>query len=153
MIREAVTQQKHPGWTSLASVCKDWQLFIEKQNFHIWLDIELPKYSCRLCKRAVSISWSQHNSAIISNGIWKLFHTLSTWESGPEVARRDLMLELNAYSPSDSEHYCFPSDIKDIEGAAPNRGSWHDTRHGLVDGQQVTTPPCSAVVRLFGRID
>lgn len=33
MVLEAITQQKHPGWASVASVCKEWQLSIEKQNF------------------------------------------------------------------------------------------------------------------------
>ncbi|GAB1317024.1 Oxoglutarate iron-dependent oxygenase protein [Madurella fahalii] len=185
MILEAITQQKHPGWASCASVCKEWQLFIEKQNFcqlklqvpclddfesvvgrskrrkrliqHIWLDVELPEYSCHLCKRIESISWSDRNSSIISNGIWKLFRILSTWESGPELERRDLTLELNAHSPSDSKHWfknCyFTSDNKDNEDAASNCSSWHDTQHGWVDGQQITAPPCSAVLRLFGSID
>ncbi|KAK4446456.1 hypothetical protein QBC34DRAFT_486862 [Podospora aff. communis PSN243] len=187
MILDVVAQQKHPGWASFASVCKEWQLFLEKQNFcrlklqvpcldnfesivrqsrrrglvqHIRLGVTLPGYSCQLCKRVESISWSHRNSTIISNGIWKLFHILSTWESGPEHGapplRRDLTLELNAHSPSDSKHwfknYHFTSDNKDIQGAASTCSSWHDTQHGWVDGQQITTPPCSAVLRLFGSI-
>ncbi|KAK3373636.1 hypothetical protein B0T24DRAFT_657456 [Lasiosphaeria ovina] len=167
MILEAVIQQKHPGWASFASVCKEWQFFIEKQNFcrlklqlpyldefesvfrrstgrreliqHIWLDVELPEYSCHLCKRIESISWSYRNSSIISNGIWKLFRILSTWESGPELERGDLTLELNAHSPSDSKHWF--------------KNNWHDTQHDWVNGQQIANPPCSAVLRLFGSIN
>jgi hypothetical protein len=118
--------------------------------------VKLPEYTCHLCKRTESIAWSHRNSTVISNGIWKLFHILSTWESEPELERRDLTLELNAHSPSDSKHwfknYHFTSGNKDIEGAASNCSSWHDTQHGWVDGQQITTPPCSAVLRLFGSI-
>ena len=70
MILETITHQKHPGWASLASVCKEWQFVIEKANFykikvgapclddfariasgqkrdlihHICLNIELPRY-------------------------------------------------------------------------------------------------------------
>lgn len=124
---------------------------------HIWLDVELPEYSCRLCKRSESDSWSHCNSSIISKGIWKLFRILSNWESGPELERRDLTLELNAHSPSDSKHwfknYYFTSDNKDNEDTTSNCSSWHDPQHDWVDGQQITTPPCSAVLRLFGRID
>jgi hypothetical protein len=93
MILETITQQKFPGWASVASVCKEWQFPIEKQNFrrlklqasclddfervirqserrrlvrHIWLDVELPEYSCQSCKRSESISWADRNSSIIA---------------------------------------------------------------------------------------
>lgn len=184
MILEASTDQKHPGWASVASVCKEWQQYVEKRNFrrlklqvsclddfervvrrgerrglihHIWLDVELPEYSCHLCQREESCSWSNRNSSIISKGIWKLFRILSKWESAPELGRRDLTLELNAHSPSDSKHwfknYYFTSDNKDNEDATSNCSSWHDPQHGWVDGQQVMIPPCPAVLRLFGSID
>lgn len=184
MILGAVTQQKNPGWTSFASVCKEWQLFIEKQNFcqlklqvpclddfervtqqskrrrrlirHIWLDVELPEYSCDLSHREESFSWSDSNSSNISKGIWKLFRILSTWESGPELERRNLTLELNAHSPSDSKHWfknCyFTSDNKEDEDADSDCRNWHDEKHGWVDGQQTTTPPYGAVRRLFETI-
>jgi len=163
MILEAITQQKHPGWASFASVCKEWQFVIEKQNFcrlklhapclddfksifrqskrrrlirYILLDVQLPEYSFRICKREESMTSSDRNGSTISKAIWKLFDILSAWESGPEHERRDLTLELSAHSPSDSKHWfknCyFTSDNKDIEGAASNcsTSSWHDTEHG-----------------------
>ncbi|KAK3325387.1 hypothetical protein B0H66DRAFT_529430 [Apodospora peruviana] len=167
MVLEAITQQKHPGWASVAPVCKEWQLSIEKQNFrrlkiqasclddferiiqqskrarlvqHIWLDVELPEYSCRLCKRSEFYSWSH-----------------PTGSRGPGLERGELTLELNAYSPSDSKHwfknYSFASDNKDNEYATFNCSSWHNPQHGWVDGQQNTTPPCSVVQRLFETID
>lgn len=98
MILEAIAYQKCPGRDSFASVCKEWQLFIEKRSFyrlklqvpclddfkyivarqrelvhHIWLDIKLPKYSCRCCEWQESDSWASYNSSIITNGIWKCF--------------------------------------------------------------------------------
>lgn len=33
MISEAITQRNYPGCASFASVCKEWELLIEKQNF------------------------------------------------------------------------------------------------------------------------
>lgn len=75
MILEIHTRQKNPGWASCAAVCKEWQLFIEKKNFHrmrlpascldefkhmvirqrdivrhIQFIIELPEYLCYSCK-------------------------------------------------------------------------------------------------------
>ncbi|KAM6511900.1 hypothetical protein FALCPG4_016888 [Fusarium falciforme] len=149
MILDAVIQQKHPGWASFACVCKEWQLLIEKRNFgqlnlqvsclddferlvirqrelvqHIWLDIELPRYSCRCCKREESSSGVERNSSVISSGIWKLFRVLSNWKTA-----NGLTLELNAHSPSDSEHWfkhhSFSADGDDalIQEADC---SWHD---------------------------
>lgn len=105
MILEAITQQTCSDWAFAAAVCKEWQHFIEKRRFHrlklkvpgldnlerlgirqrslvryISLDIELPTYTCRLCKRTESESWIQRNSSVISRGIWKLFRILSNWK-------------------------------------------------------------------------
>lgn len=180
MILEAITQQKYPGWASFASVCKEWQLVIAKRNLHrlklqvpclddferiiirqrefvhhIWLNIELPKYTCRSCKSEESVSRSKRNSSIISKGIWKLFCILSTWKPA-----NSLTLELNAYSPSDSDHwfknYHFASDDEGNEDATSGQEidyKWHDLQHGWINGQQAHTPPESAVLRLFGLID
>jgi hypothetical protein len=179
MILEAITQQKHPGWASLASVCREWQLVIEKRNFHqlklqasclddfkrlivrqrnlirhIRLDIELPKYLCRACTRNESISRAGRNSSKFIKGIWKLFRVLSTWEPA-----KGLTLELNAYSPSDSDHWFknwyFASDDEGNQDgtlAQQTHSNWHDPEHGWIDGQQVTAPPSEAIQRLFGRV-
>ncbi len=176
MILEAITQQKHPGWASFASVCREWQLFIEKRNFHqlklqvpclddferlivrqrelvhhIWFDIELPGYTCRCCKRDESMSCTLRNDSIVSKGIWKLFSILSAWKLAS-----GLTLELNAHSPSDSDHwfkdYYFASDDEGNEDATSGQEidhKWHDPQHGWINGQQVQTPPASAILRLF----
>ena len=183
MILEAITHQKYRGWASLASVCKEWQLFIEKRNFHrlklqvscldefqrtvirqrelvhyIQLDIELQKYTCRCCELEESESWTSSNNSVIRDGIWKLFSILSTWK--PANA---LTLELNAHSPSDSEHwfknFLFASDNEGDDEAATSLqevgeicSRWHDPKHGWSNGQQVATPPEPAILRLFGTI-
>ncbi|KAK4122380.1 hypothetical protein N657DRAFT_664952 [Parathielavia appendiculata] len=137
---EAIPQQKHPGWTSLAWVCREWQLTIEKENFrqlklqapcldslerlsvrqrglvrHVLLDIELPRCTCRSCK---------------------LLGILGTWKSA-----RGLTLELSVHCPSDS-HLC------EREAEC----NWHDPKHGWIRGRQVTDPPLLAILRLFAWI-
>lgn len=173
-------RERHPGWASLASVCEEWQAYIAPRNLHtlklgvpcldsfehmvvrqrgfvrhIWLNIELPRYTCRCCKREESWSWQSRNNTIISKGLRKLFSVLSTWDPSS-----GLTLELNAYSPSDSEHwfkdYHFASDYEGNGDAASQQetGSrWHDPKHGWVNGQQVKTPPKGAVTRLYCRND
>ncbi|KAM0426055.1 hypothetical protein ACHAPT_008686 [Fusarium lateritium] len=174
MILDAITTQKHPGWASFSAVSKEWQLFIAKRNLcrlklqvsclddlgrliirqrgfveHIWLDIELPEYSCRCCKRQESCSGVQRNHSTISGGIWKLFQALSTWKTA-----KGLTLELNAHSPSDSEHWFKNCHVAPYdEDAAPVQDidcSWHDPQHGWINGQQVKGPPQNAILRFYG---
>lgn len=130
MILETAIQQTPPDWSSIASVCKEWQFFIEKKNFrrlklqpscldhfqliaksrqhlvrHIWLNVPLPEdqpwlYSCA-------------SSPLISEAICKLFTILSTWEP----SAYGLTLELNAYCPFDFKraplnNHFFKSDIE-----------------------------------------
>jgi hypothetical protein len=173
MILEAITQQTCSNWAFAAAVCKEWQHFIEKRRFHllklkvpsldnlerisirqrnlvrsISLDIELPTYTCRFCKRTESESWMQRNSSVISKGVWKLFCILSRWKP-----INGLTLELNAFSPSDSDHW-FKSYhfVSDPEGGQGNHCKWHDERHGWIDSQQVENPPPEAILRLFESI-
>lgn len=174
MILEAITQHTFSDWAFAAAVCKEWQHFIEKRMFHrlklnvpgldnlerlgirqrnlvryISLDIELPTYTCRSCKRTESENWMQRNNSVISKGIWKLFCILSTWKPA-----KGLTMELNAFSPSDSDHwfksYHFASDPESGQG---NDCKWHDESHGWIDGQQVETPPPSAILRLFEMVE
>jgi hypothetical protein len=187
MILEAVAENNHPGWGPLASVCSEWQLCIEKQNFrrlklqvpclddfntivgqnerrrrfirHIWLDIELPKYSCHVCCYAESPSWSDRQGRIVSKGIWKLFRILSTWGSGSEFERREVTLELNAHSPGDWKHwfknFYFTSHDKDNEKTTHNCSTVDDPEHDWIGGKQIIPPGeyRDNVERLFGSIN
>lgn len=174
-ILEKVANQKHPGWASLASVCREWQCVLEKINFHkislqvsclddfallspqkrelirhIYFRVELPRYTYRCC--------SKHRShlndvgPLVTNAISKLFSILSIWESAGNLA-----LELNAYSPSDCEHWFknihLSTDNVDHEGdATPTAGTGTlgtDSKHGWIKGKQLYPPQRQAIQRLF----
>ena len=170
MILSTVTHQKHPGWGSLASVCRDWQHVLENANFnqltlgiacledfehiaspekrkmihHICLNIELPRYTSTCCSKKRSPT--ARIGSVVSNAIWNLFSILGTWTSATNLA-----LELNVYSPSDCEHWFknlhLPSD--DVGYGDATRDTHHDLRHGWSHGQQVKAPPAAAIQRLF----
>ncbi|KAH6623456.1 hypothetical protein F5144DRAFT_362167 [Chaetomium tenue] len=127
MILEVIIDEKPLGWGSWASVCKEWQPVIEKENFrwlkfrgasldcfetavgqnerrrllirHIEFKVELPIYSCHLCGIDESTFWSVGKGLTIGNGIRDLFRILSAPESGPEPRRREVTLELHAFQP------------------------------------------------------
>ncbi|KAI1411399.1 hypothetical protein F5Y13DRAFT_200974 [Hypoxylon sp. FL1857] len=180
-ILETIAHQKHPGWASFASVCREWQHVLEKVNFHklklgvsclddfgriatpqkrelirhICLSVELPRYTFRCCsKRRLP---SANISSIVSNGIRKLFSILSTWRPANSLA-----LEINVYSPSDCEHwfkniYLSSDDVENDENATLytwRRGSqFHDVQHGWIRGRQIGRPPKAAIERLFNPIE
>ncbi|KAK0726416.1 hypothetical protein B0T21DRAFT_293514 [Apiosordaria backusii] len=168
MILNAATQQKYPGcgWASLASVCKAWQSVVEKRNFqrlnlrvscleefeniigrprelvrHICLDVELRKYTCKTCDKRERTA---QNSVIFTNGVKKLLRILGSWKLAS-----GLTLELNAYSPSDSDHW----NEGDAASAREIDCKWHDPEHGWVNGRQITPPSCEATLRLFELLD
>lgn len=186
MILELSTREKNPGWASYAAVCKEWQFYIEKKNFHrlklrdscldefksmvvrqrdlvrhIQFIIELPEYSCRSCKSYTSAARDSPEQSIIGDRIWKLFSILGTWKP----ATGGITLELNAHSPSDSEHwfkrYHFTSDNEDLEAATSmhagdggeTSSERHDPKHGWINGRQVKTPPRSVVEEVFQSMD
>lgn len=176
MILEEISRQKHRGWTICAAVCKEWQIFVERKNFHrltlqasclqeleymvirqrdlvqyIYLNIELPRYTCRSCQKVESLSWIRSHSSTIRDTVLKLFSVLSTWQPTGR-----LILELNAYSPSDEEHwfknYHFGlkhEDVGDLIQQDNATARLHDPSHGWVNGQQVEAPCVEAILRLF----
>ncbi|OBT81416.1 hypothetical protein VE02_09861 [Pseudogymnoascus sp. 03VT05] len=153
MILEIHTSQKNPGWASCAAVCKEWQFFIEKKNFHrlklrgscldefkhmvirqrdlvrhIQFIIELPEYSCHSCE-----TYKPRESleeSVIGDMIWNLLSILATWK----LTNGGITLEFNAYSPSDSEHwfkkYYLNSDKEGLEDATSTQdGDGGETSH------------------------
>ncbi|KAK7935126.1 hypothetical protein PG985_000621 [Apiospora marii] len=174
MILEIIVNQKHPGWASLASVCREWQYVLEKANFrkvklgvpclndferiatpqkreiiqHICFDIELPRYKPKCCSRRRSPP--EIVDYFVTRGIHALFSILHTWAPGNALA-----LELNVYSPSDCEHWfknihLSSDDTEQDEDALPDAGSrFHDPKHGWVHGQQIKPPPSTAMEQLF----
>jgi hypothetical protein len=164
LILDEISDQKHRGWAQCAAVCKEWQAIFEHKDFsqlalqpscleeletlvirqrslvqHICLNIDLPRYSCPTCER--SVVTCSLGSTIFRSTIIRLFSILSTW---PPTGR--LTLELNASSPSDSQHwfknYCFGPGHENTKDWTQQEKAirWHDPKHGWVDGQQVTTP-------------
>lgn len=173
LILKEISHQKYRGWTLCAAVCKEWQTIIEPINFcrlalqvscldglenliirqrplvqYICLNIELPRYACPTCQR--NATFSNRNSTIFRKAILRLFSILNTWQPTGR-----LTLELNASSPSDSEHwfknYCFGPGHEDTGDWTQQEKAigWHDPKHGWVDGQQVKAPDAPAILRLF----
>jgi hypothetical protein len=173
LILEEISRQKFRGWALCAAVCKEWQTIIEVNNFcqlalqvscldglenliirprplvqYICLNIELPRYACPTCQRNATLS--NRNSTIFRKAILRLFSILNTWQPTGR-----LTLELNASSPSDSEHwfknYCFGPGHEDTGEWTQQEKAirWHDPKHGWVDGQQVMAPDAPAILRLF----
>lgn len=176
MILEEISLQKCRGWSSCAAVCREWQNFVERKNFFrlklkttcldelerivvrqrdlvgfICLNIEFPRYTCRYCADSYMWTCSRGDNTIVRGTLLKLFSILSTWQPAGR-----LLLELNAFSRSDSEHwfknYYFGLEHEDggnLVLQQETTARWHDPDHGWVNGQQVKAPPVSALLRIF----
>ncbi|KAM0205772.1 hypothetical protein ACHAQI_008773 [Fusarium lateritium] len=68
---------------------------------HIWLNIALQRYNCPDCCRKEFAVERNINARIMEIAIVDLFTVLVGWEHTEE----GLTLEINAYSPSDSNHW------------------------------------------------
>lgn len=176
MILREIVRQKFRGWASCAAVCKEWQAVIEPKNFqrltlrkncipeleditirprrfvqHICLNVEFPRYTCSSwssCKQQVLRYEFTAQSLRFRRLLIDLLSVLRCWRlSCP------LTLELNAYSPSDSEHWFkidrFGLENEDLILQKDTASTWHDPGHGWVDGRQVEAPGKSAILRLF----
>ncbi|KAF5008200.1 hypothetical protein FDECE_5533 [Fusarium decemcellulare] len=166
-----------------ATVSEEWRYAIEKKNFghlklhpacldslerltdqqkglvkHIWLNIELKRYTCRICQKMETYAWFLANDKIIAAAITRLFLILAEWKTGGG----DLTLELNAYSPSDSEHWfknCYfgAPDEDELEllepESQPQCGTTataiHDPSHGWWHGRMIEAPGDDALRRPF----
>ncbi|EHK25579.1 uncharacterized protein TRIVIDRAFT_54988 [Trichoderma virens Gv29-8] len=166
MILEKIAHDKHPGWGSLASTCREWQYVIEQCLYqlgemvttqrqyhvrHIWVNIELPKYGCTDCESRESRPTRERNDIIMETAISQLFSVICFWPWQPE---KGLKLELNAYSESDSQHYFKHYHIgaqhEESPGDLPEAASRvHDARHGWINGQRFSPPHPESIWRLF----
>ncbi|KAK4073444.1 uncharacterized protein Triagg1_5270 [Trichoderma aggressivum f. europaeum] len=168
---ETVVHQQFPGWVSYATINREWQDVIEKENYqklnlevpcldelnvvvpshkrhlvkHIWFEIELPRDAC-----SCSARWNpppSNASKIVSQAIMKLFTTLSVWDQG------SLTLELNVFSPSDSGHWFRPLYFSDDRIEGDDGPVVNDPKHGWVDGKQISPAPEEVVRRAFQPIE
>ncbi|KAL6901237.1 hypothetical protein GGI43DRAFT_433939 [Trichoderma evansii] len=175
-ILELVAHQKHPGWASLASVCRQWQDILEKANYrklkirssrlgeftsmvppnkrhlirHIWFDIELRRYNLRCCSNWRSTM--EHTGRTVTKAVRKIYSILSSWE-----AANELTLELNVVCPSDSEHFFpnlyFSTDYVENEEEALEPYvavyPYNDPNHGWLHGVPVGLPSMPATHQLL----
>lgn len=173
----------HSNIAPYAAVSKEWQDVIEKKTFrhlklhpscldslerlaerpkglikHIWLNIELKRYTCRCCRKMESVTWYSANDKIVAAAITRLFFVLANWKQDGG----DLTLELNTYSPSDSEHWfkkCYfgapDEDEPDFPESErqPRIGATataiHDPSHGWWHGRMIEAPSDDALRRPF----
>ncbi|OAA59599.1 hypothetical protein SPI_05797 [Niveomyces insectorum RCEF 264] len=188
LVLDAIVQQRHRGWSACGAVCTEWQRFVGARLFRrltlqpscidafgatvvrqralvrsLCLTVELPRYSCRSCQRRDSLATSSRHGRPIGEALLRLLAVLHRW---PAAGR--LTLELDAFSPSDGEHWFknyHPSVTDDEQQQQQQRqdqqdqpqtkdmNHWHDPRHGWVDGEQVGFPHTGAVLRLFSLLD
>lgn len=129
-------RQRHQK-SAYATVFKEWQIFFEKHIFHrlvlrqsdikrfgqlfqcqrrallqhLWLRIELPKYSHDMSLTYEIDAEEHNNNQIATKAVLRLLEILSSWERNDA----ELTLELSVHSPSDSKHYlpeyCLTGDI------------------------------------------
>lgn len=112
---------------------------------HICLNIQLNPYDCRICQETESTPWSFINDKIIADAIVELFDILSSWEERPG----GLMLELNAFSPSDKTHWlkhAFVGAPGEVVPAQYARPTVHDPQHGW-EHDRMVRPPCGDALR------
>ncbi|KAF5681035.1 f-box domain-containing protein [Fusarium denticulatum] len=171
MILETLTA--HKGIALFASVSNEWRTFIEQRTFshirlhpasldhleqlndhyrgqvkHLWLNIELNGYTCRVCRKRESLTLSYSIAVILREAITRLFCILTTW-------RESLTLELNVYCPSDSQYWFknsyfgAPGEDK-FECQEPSDNPIHDPGHGWVQDRVTEAPPDDALRRPFG---
>lgn len=115
------------------------------------LNVELPRYACSSwssCKQQVLQYEFVTQNIRFRRLLLDLFSVLRGWRlSCP------LTLELNACSPSDSEHWFkidrFGIENEDLILQKDAASTWHDPGRGWVDGRQIEAPGKSAILRLF----
>ncbi|KAH7263472.1 hypothetical protein BKA59DRAFT_540890 [Fusarium tricinctum] len=168
----------HKGIAPYASVSKEWRTVIEKGNFshlklnstclgflaqlteeqtaqidHIWLNVKLKSYTCGECGSDESLTWSLLNNRTVATSVASLFDILANWNWKEAELDRHLTLELNTYSPSDSEHWfkhCyFGAPGEDKFEVLAQSGKVHDPHHGWWHGRNTRPPPNGALRRPF----
>ncbi|KAF4999592.1 hypothetical protein FGRMN_2340 [Fusarium graminum] len=166
----------HKGIAPYASVSTEWRKVIEKRTFghlmlhpsdldaldqianrhndlveHLFLNIEHRQYDCESCDHLEPDAEAEHNRRVVTNAIARLFFVISTWDHNNG---RKLTLELNVYSPSDSEHWfrgCYfgiPGEVEP-EYLPQDNITIHDPEHGWYKSRVIEKLPEFALLRLF----
>ncbi|EEY21545.1 conserved hypothetical protein [Verticillium alfalfae VaMs.102] len=170
IILETFARYEHPGWSTLASVCREWQYIIATKNLrklelrssclesfgrlitlqrdfvrHIWLNVVVQNNTCP------HYQFSQQNGPLIVSAIRKIFSILSKWKPG-----RGLTLELHAHRPSDQDRFFkgfyFATDHEGEVGSGASHPKWHHPLHRWFDRYSFGPPTRSAISGLFEQI-
>ncbi|KAI1062051.1 hypothetical protein LB506_009495 [Fusarium annulatum] len=170
MILEEISRQRR--WSCASTVCKEWHAIVATKNLNrlelngasaeglskiilqrhlvrqIYLNIELPAYTCPQCRGFAS---SSEHGKLTRDALQKLSKALAAWEPTHHIT-----LELNAYSPNDTDH-CFKNHLygfkhENDEDLLEKQEAWDDQRHGWVKGKQVRLPTTGAIQQLFSTV-
>lgn len=170
MILEEISRQRR--WSCASTVCKEWHAIVATENLNrlelngasaeglskiilqrhlvrqIYLNIELPAYTCPQCRGFAS---SSEHGKLTRDALQKLSKALAAWEPTHHIT-----LELNAYSPNDTDH-CFKNHLygfkhENDEDLLEKQEAWDDQRHGWVKGKQVRLPTTGAIQQLFSTV-
>ncbi|KAF4943962.1 hypothetical protein FGADI_13043 [Fusarium gaditjirri] len=167
MILDEISRQIR--WSCASAVCKEWHALVASKNLNrlelnkasaeglktiilqrhlirqIYLNIELPTYTCHLCQR---YSDSDEPSGLLEEAVRKLSEALAAW--GPT---NRITLELNVYSPSDLDHWLknhlYGFKHEEDSNLLEKQKTWDDPKHGWVKGKQVALPNAAAIRQLF----
>ncbi|PQE31710.1 Oxoglutarate iron-dependent oxygenase protein [Rutstroemia sp. NJR-2017a WRK4] len=126
---------------------------------YVGLNLGLRPYTCRTCRLEESDCTEYSNSFFVEKTVSKLLKILSSWNR----EGKGLTLELNAQSPSDSQHWfrnCYFGDddrgeimnTRIGDRSQENSRELHDPEHGWVRGQQLVKPDVPALLRLYEKI-
>ncbi|KAI9735353.1 MAG: hypothetical protein M1818_006548 [Claussenomyces sp. TS43310] len=164
--------------STYAVVCKEWRDYFEQINFRhliihqydvsvlteilqgrrrklvkwIWLRLELPWYSCSVCRTKEIPKEIRSHISLFTKALVGLLTTLSSWRD-EEVCSEGITLELSAHSPSDRHHFfrelrdrhkdtAWSKEVKDID--VEHNG------HGWTQGFRIEDPDSDAISRVFG---
>ncbi|KAF4970960.1 hypothetical protein FSARC_2063 [Fusarium sarcochroum] len=147
---------RHDSIAPYAAVSEEWRDAVEKKTFHrLKLHPSCLDRLEQLDERQIeSVTWYSTNNKIIKTAITRLFNILESWE----LVKGGVTLELNAYSPSDSEHWfknCYfgaPGEDELLEDESLEGDlaeEVHDPNHGWSNGRIIGSPPDDALRRPF----
>lgn len=185
MVMEVLDLQDGCDFASLATVSREWQFIIERYNFarihltpsrladfasiihrnralvrYIWLCLELEEYDCAQCVpgNLETLGVSNTDNTLIKTALQDLFSALSKWEPHGN----NLLLDISAHSPSDSEHWFkyltfgpdIPTDECDQSEYAEQSilVKLDDHNHGWIAGSQDYAPNHTAIEKVFDEI-
>ncbi|KAH7255473.1 uncharacterized protein BKA55DRAFT_592774 [Fusarium redolens] len=148
LILEEISRQRR--WGCASAVCKQWHALIAPKNLN---RLELNRASAEGLKTIILQRHLVHRLYLnIELPTYTYRRSLETWEPTNRIT-----LELNVYSPSDSDHWfknhLYGFENEDDGHLLEKQKTWDDPKHGWVKGKQVALPNAAAILQLFKTID